>query len=230
MPSQLAWKLPDLAEIELAYSAFDPALLDSQDFERFQIPEPRGVAKRKAEFLCGRLCARQALLNLTGTASTPTRGADRAPQWPQGIVGSITHSGQQAAAIVAHQRHWQSLGLDLEQCLAVERAQSLSREILTPHEQRLLPPDPSTQAFFITLCFSLKESLYKALYPLVGRSFYFQDAEWVVLPAQGKAQLRLLTHLSPEWPQGSLVEGFYQQQESHLLSLIPVPHSTISSG
>ena len=220
---------PERLGLKLTYTAFCPEQLDNQDFARMNISEPPGVAKRKAEFLAGRLCARQALLQLTGTAQTPTRRPDRAPQWPQGIVGSITHSHQQAAAIVAHHSQWQGLGLDLEQLLAPERAQGLAREILTPHEQQLLPTDLAERAFFLTLCFSLKESLYKALNPLVGQSFYFQDAEWVALPTQGKAQLRLRKNLSNQWPQGSCLEASYQQQQDYLLTLVAVPHSTISS-
>ena len=42
------------------------------------------------------------------------RGADRAPQWPAGLVGSITHTVGYSAAVVARQGSLLSLGIDAE--------------------------------------------------------------------------------------------------------------------
>ena len=44
----------------------------------------------------------------------------------------------------------------------------------------------------ISLTFSAKESLFKALYPLVLRHFYFQDAEVLDVDDSGRLRLRLL--------------------------------------
>ncbi|TBU83256.1 4'-phosphopantetheinyl transferase [Pseudomonas daroniae] len=204
---------------------FDPAQLAPTDFATVGVPEVRGVAKRQAEHLAGRFCAREALRQVTGIASVPAVGADRSPQWPAQVSGSITHSHGWAAAIVAPRSHWRGLGLDAEHLLASKRAEGLATEILTPGElQRLHGQTAEQRALHISLTFSLKESLFKALYPLVHKHFYFQDAELLDLdPDQGSARLRLLIELSEEWPAGSELSGLYVDQEQRLLSLVAVP-------
>src|SRR3990167_6768713 len=90
-PLKSHWPLPhSLPALQLISTTFTPELLGAADFSRCAIEPVRGVAKRQAEYLAGRLCAREALRRLTGIATTPACGEDRAPQWPLGVVGSIT--------------------------------------------------------------------------------------------------------------------------------------------
>src|SRR5690606_12363090 len=116
------------------------------------------------------------------------------------------------------------LGLDVEQRLPNERAMRLAEEILTPAElQRLRGHSAADWSHWVTLTFSLKESLFKALYPLVGVHFYFQDAELLDWQADGSARLRLLTTLSAEWAAGSELDGQFCEFDGYLLSLVSVP-------
>ncbi|MCT2378183.1 4'-phosphopantetheinyl transferase, partial [Pseudomonas aeruginosa] len=130
------WPLPvALPGVQLRSTRFDPALLQPGDFALAGIQPPanilRAVAKRQAEFLAGRLCARAALFALDGRAQTPAVGEDRAPVWPAAISGSITHGDRWAAALVAARGDWRGLGLDVETLLEAERARYLHGEILT---------------------------------------------------------------------------------------------------
>jgi len=219
------WPLPQpLPGMQLISTRFDPARLTAEDFALCAIPSAKGLAKRQAEFLAGRLCAREALQRLTGSGSVPAVGADRAPQWPAGVVGSITHGGGWAAAVVARREDWRGLGLDMEQLLPPARAERLAGEILSPAELRRLPAlDAESRARLVTLTFSLKESLFKALYPLVLRRFYFQDAELLEWREDGSARLRLLSALSADWPGGVELDGQFALFDGRLLSLVSVP-------
>jgi len=219
------WPLPQrLPGVQLLSTRFDPALLAPEDFGRCAIAPVPGVAKRQAEYLAGRLCARAALLRLTGTASVPSIGADRAPQWPAGTLGSISHGSGWAGALVAQAQDWHGLGLDVEKLLPTARAERLAAEILTPAELFRLESLPSEQrAQRISLTFSSKESLFKALYPLVRRHFYFQDAELLEVAADGSLSLRLLIDLHPDWPAGSQLTGQFAEFEGYLLSLVAIP-------
>ncbi len=223
-PLREHWPLPrPLTGACLVSTCFDPALLAEEDFAACGIPRPRGISKRQAEFLAGRLCARSALQRLTGTASVPAVGDDRAPQWPAGISGSITHSHGRAAAVVARQEHWLGLGLDLERLLEAKRARLLAREVLTASEQQRLAGLPEErQALLVTLSFSLKESLFKALYPLVGRRFYFEHAELLDWSEDGQARLRLLSDLAADWPRGRELQGQFARLDDQLLSLVAI--------
>ena len=222
------WPLPDaLPDTVLLSTRFDPSLLVPDDFRRSQIEPPpsvqRSVAKRQAEFLAGRLCARAALLQLQGLDCSPAIGEDRAPVWPSGICGSITHSTGHAAAIVAQKADWRGLGMDLENLLNAERAERLAGEILTPAElKRMAAGRREQRALTVTLTFSVKESLFKALYPIVQQRFYFEHAEVLEWTDRGQVRLRLLTDLSSEWRNGSELDAQFAVKEGQLLSLVSI--------
>ncbi len=219
------WPLPrPLPGVQLLSTRFDPTLLERDDFLRWNIPEPKGVSKRQTEFLAGRLCAREALHRLTGSAYVPTVGEDRAPQWPAGTIGSITHGAGWAGVVVARRQQWCGLGLDVERLLTCERADRLAGEILTSGELELYAClNDNERALLVTRTFSLKESLFKALYPLVKQRFYFQDAEVLDVGADGIARLRLLIDLSEGWRNGAEVDGQFAIFDDYLLSLIAIP-------
>ncbi|QLG94501.1 4'-phosphopantetheinyl transferase superfamily protein [Pseudomonas yamanorum] len=227
-PLDAHWPLPDpLPGTVLLSTRFDPSLLVAGDFQRSAVPPPasiqRSVAKRQAEFLAGRLCARAALQQLEGLDCVPAIGEDRAPVWPEHICGSITHSTGHAAAIVAHKAQWRGLGMDLENVLTLERAERLAGEILTPDELQRMANGPRAQvAQWVTLTFSAKESLFKALYPIVQKRFYFEHAEVVEWSETGHARLRLLTDLSDEWCHGTELEAQFSVHEGQLLSLVAI--------
>lgn len=219
-----AWPAPlELPGAQLVRAQFDATQLHAEDFQRCDIAAVNGVAKRQGEYLAGRLCAREALRQLYGKPNVPARGEDGAPQWPLDIVGSITHGAGQAAALVAHASDWQGLGLDVEQQLGATRASKLAGEILTMAElQRANGLQAEAFARLVTLTFSLKESLFKALYPLVRQRFYFHDAELLSWNEDGRARLRLLIELGSGWTKGSELDGQFAEFDGYLLSLIGV--------
>ena len=224
-PLQHHWPLPrPVPGAVLVSCAFDPASLAGDDFQRAAIEQTpalqRSVAKRQAEYLAGRVCARAALQRLDGRHYVPATGDDRAPVWPADIAGSITHGKGWAAAVVAHRSDCAGLGLDQENLLDDERATRLAGEILTAAELQRL--DPNHPGLGVTLTFSLKESLFKALYPLVHKRFYFEHAEVLEWSVDGAARLRLLTDLSPQWHHGRELEAQYALFDGRLLSLVAV--------
>jgi len=223
------WPLPQLLPgAVLASNRFNPAELTPHDFLHCAIEAPasiqRSVIKRQAEFLAGRLCARSALEQLGVANYVPIIGDDRAPVWPQGLCGSITHGAGWAGAVVAHQANYRGLGLDMESIMPNVRARRLQAEILTAEELSRLDQLPAERiGLAVTLTFSLKESLFKALYPLVLRRFYFEHAEVMFWSEHGHARLRLLTDLSEEWHQGTELDAQFCVSDGHLLSLIAIP-------
>lgn len=227
-PLRADWPMPQPLPGSVWRSTdFVPAQLGVDDFARSAIEMPasiqRSVAKRQAEFLAGRLCARAALLQLDGTCATPAIGEDRAPVWPAHISGAITHSNGRAAALVALKDQWQGLGMDLENLLSTERAQRLAKEILTaPELQRLAAGPAADIALLVTLTFSVKESLFKALYPIVRQRFYFEHAEVLSWTHQGQVRLRLLTDLSEQWHHGRELDAQFCLLEGQLLSVVAI--------
>lgn len=173
------------------------------------------VEKRHMEFSAGRAAARQAMAQLSLPPQAIIHGKDRAPIWPQGITGSISHSASDCLAVVwlAHQ---QGIGIDLEPATPLEPA--LWPIILRPEEQDALQhaDDPAMQAKRI---FTIKEAVYKAQYPLSRQLFGF-DAISVSLQADQSMRFstRFLQQAFP-FRIGDILTGCHLQVEDQLLAL-----------
>ena len=121
---------------------------------------------RRLEFLSGRLYARKALqaLGHRGSADIPVAG-DRGPLWPEGVVGSITHTlggtGGWAAAAVCEVARFGSLGIDME-CRDNFDASALE-VVLTPTERAALKSaPPALRSHSAGLIWCAKEAVIKA--------------------------------------------------------------------
>jgi 4'-phosphopantetheinyl transferase EntD len=141
------------------------------------------VEVRRREFVTARRCAREALAKL-GHAPVPIRsGPNREPQWPVGLVGSITHTVGFRAAAVAPRSVFASIGIDTEQNGRLP--DGVEESITLPGEPEMLVAlncaFPATH--WGRLLFSAKESIYKAWYPLTGRWLGFEDARLTIDPA-----------------------------------------------
>lgn len=134
----------------------------------------RAAPKRRSEFCAGRFYARMALAELSLAPHPIPVGKSRAPIWPSDIVGSITHTDEICAVIVARQRDQVSLGLDIEddKPLATELVSliCLSTE-LDEIETRKSHADIDLPKLF----FVIKEAVYKMYYPIIGHFLDFHD-------------------------------------------------------
>ncbi len=135
----------------------------------------RAVEKRRLEFRAGRTCARRSLVALGFEPGAIVMGRDRAPEWPDGVVGSITHTKGYCAAVVGKAGDFAGLGVDAEAQGRV--GPELWAHIARPEEIGWLQrarddPEASVRA---TLLFSAKEALYKAQYPVTRAWLGFHD-------------------------------------------------------
>ncbi|WP_338848521.1 4'-phosphopantetheinyl transferase superfamily protein [Massilia sp. W12] len=176
--------------------------------------------KRQIEFAAGRWCARQALRQLAyhGAAEIGI-GEHRCPQWPDAFIGSISHSQGWALAVVGHRARFEAIGIDLEAILPEASAHSVSRHLAIASELAVGRLHGLPYAIWVSLLFSAKESLFKALYPAVGRYFHFHDAlaHDLHLP-QGRLSLRLCTHLSEQHPAGRAYPIRFAIHARHLIT------------
>lgn len=115
------------------------------------------VPARRAEFSAGRAAAREAM----GRALAVPMGADRAPIWPAGVSGSITHAAGWALAVVGAGL----IGVDLEP------DEDLPDEV---RDTVLIPAERGVSGREARLIFSAKECAYKAQYPVTGELFGFE--------------------------------------------------------
>lgn len=179
----------------------------------------RAVKKRRREFAAGRACARKAL-EFFGIYNRPLPvGPDRAPVWPAGIVGSITHCEEFVAAAVARRGLIRGIGVD------VERSDPLDPEvaqlICSPQEwewsRGVAPPDSTD---WLKVIFSAKEAAYKCLAPWCKRPFGFHDVEIAVHPAQGRFAVRLRTKAGFPYPNSMQLDGRFATSPTHVFTAV----------
>ena len=131
-------------------------------------------AKRRLEFNHGRSCARQALQQL-GYPNCPIPvSEDRAPIWPTAVVGSISHCGSSAAAVVAKSNAANGLGIDLEERVGLD---SKLLTMICCAEELASFNGNETDRLLAKVIFSAKESLYKCVWPEIRRFIDFLDVE-----------------------------------------------------
>ncbi|WP_117190465.1 4'-phosphopantetheinyl transferase family protein [Rhizobium terrae] len=166
---------PFISVAESALSADFPAL-----FPEEQTAIAGAMTRRQREFIAGRTCARQAMNGL-GLADMPIpMGVDRAPIWPGGVTGSISHSTTRCAAVAArHSDGIKALGIDLEEAAPLDEA--LAEDICTLSERIWLErQQPFIRGLLLTAIFSAKECAYKCQYPL-SHAIFGYDAVRVEL-------------------------------------------------
>jgi 4'-phosphopantetheinyl transferase EntD len=162
------------------------------------LPEERAVIarateSRRSEFATARVCARAALARLGQPAVAVLPGFRGAPQWPEGVTGSITHCVGYRAAAVAMTRDVVSLGVDAEPNEALPDQSML--ELIALDEERVRLGGLPAQRPGISwdrLLFSAKESVYKTWFPLTQRWLGFESADIVIDPREGTFTARLL--------------------------------------
>lgn len=200
---------------------------DLPDFLPKQLvpPEMRAaVKKRRAEFLAGQLCAQTSLKRAGFSSTMPTRNSDRSPLWPEGSAGSISHSRNEAIAIVGSTRLWKSLGVDIEHRAAPALASLLRCDIMGSAEDKLMTACFSDMHF--ERVFSVKEAAFKAIYPLARQMFEFRDIEIVSARADGRLTLQLLRDLDRSWRTGSTITAYHRVMNDVVFSIAGIPAET----
>jgi phosphopantetheine--protein transferase-like protein len=207
----------------------------------YGVSEKAGQSEsNRRSFMVGRLALRQALgMEVAGDKSILKDSFGR-PQVPAGFLGSISHKGNAGVALVrktdttTFQRDCinenpvlseeglspatMGIGIDIEE--AKPKRRSIARKVLTPNERRELGRLPNVSAEEeVLLRFSLKESIYKAMHPLICHYVGFQEAEIRPLPdgtADVTLQLKSGAHerfgeITAHWRR---IDGFFLSSSS----------------
>jgi enterobactin synthetase component D len=179
---------------------------------------------RKPTWLAGRIAMHEALRDL-GLDDGPILNNQRgAPELPAGVTGSISHKHTLAVALAARRLGGLSVGVDLEPVPTVPPAPTdpgwnhrpdISSRVMTPDELTALAALPaSLRRHEVVLHFSLKEAIYKAINPLIGRYVSFQEA--CVLPHPDGSVAVTLALAQQEGP--FVAEARWSEIAGHLLT------------
>lgn len=180
------------------------------------------VTKRQSEFIAGRHCAHMALAAHNILHGLIGVGTARQPLWPVGVVGSISHSHGYAVAVAARTCRYMAIGLDVENIVTVETQARLRKSIVNDDELHLLHNSASPEKV-VTLIFSVKESFFKAAYPLVGAYFGFDamsvlEIDWET----GKLLFVLHRDLAAEFTSSALLNARFRHIDNRMVTLFVV--------
>ncbi len=172
----------------LGYCDFSVTAYRPTDFAQLQLDYPvqlqQSVVKRQAEYLAGRYLCRVLLKHSGLFGNQPPQiatGLLRAPAWPAGITGSITHHQHSASVLILTGPSSASYfaGIDTELWLDEAQAEQIAASVHKPTERKILCAAGFSPAQATTLLFSAKEALFKAICSFVGEYFGFEAAELV---------------------------------------------------
>lgn len=166
----------------------------------------RATEPRRREFAAGRALARQAMASLGVAQVAIPAAADRAPVWPAGIVGSISHCSDWCVAAVARaSRDCISIGIDVEPAAPLDK--DLFGTVCGDEELRWLAQQPGhSRGLLAKAIFSAKESVYKAQYPLSREVIDFHAVSVAVDLEDGNFTAMFRRALEP-FPSGYRVKG-----------------------
>jgi phosphopantetheinyl transferase len=152
--------------------------------------------KRRIEFSTVRYCVEKALHSYELKRPPMVPDDCGAPQWPKGIVGSMTHRVGYCAAVVAPRCLVPAIGVDAE--VNASLPVRVTDKVALKTEKRLVSElrTERPNVAFDRLLFSIKESVYKAWFPLKRRRIAFRDI-LVEIDSNGTFCSHLLSSGSP---------------------------------
>jgi enterobactin synthetase component D / holo-[acyl-carrier protein] synthase len=184
----------------------------------------RATEKRRREFAAVRACARSALADLGVPPGPILPGLRGAPQWPPGIVGSMTHCHGYCAAAVARRQQLITIGVDAE---PDEPLPGGVLELISLPAERARVRDLAAAAAGISwdrLLFCAKEAVYKAWFPLNGQWLGFTDADISIDPVDRTFSARLLVPAPVlNGAPLSAFAGRWQAADGLLMAAVTVP-------
>jgi enterobactin synthetase component D len=163
---------------------------------------PRAIERRRTYFALGRAAAREALAEVGVPGVAIGRGAAGEPVWPEGVVGAISHAGDTAIALVGRNADYAGLGVDVEE-LARGPSARAARLVCRPPEMEWVDAEPGTRR--LTMLFSAKEAVFKAVFPIARVWLGFADAELEWVAERCGFDARLLKSAGECYPVGSVL-------------------------
>lgn len=152
----------------------------------------RAAPNRRAEFATVRHCAREVLARLGHPPAPLLPGPDREPQWPSGVVGSLTHCDGYRAAAAAHTAQIASIGIDAETHEPLP--EGVTPLVTVGNEPHMLAELSAAhpQIAWDRVLFSAKESIYKTWFPLARKWLDFTECELTLRLDNGSFSGRIL--------------------------------------
>lgn len=188
--------------VKILYCHFDKSKYVDEYYPALNVNFPSTLSKavdsRKAEYLIGRYLAKTILKDFGLSFADIGIGRNRSPVWPSGISGSISHTSDMVMCAISNSESTRYIGIDIELPLCRSTAYSVSQQVLRKDEIPIALNCGLTFEFVVSLAFSAKETLFKAIHKDVGHYFGFEAVRITQLSVSTRTLFMTLTeNLSP---------------------------------
>ena len=179
----------------------------------------KAAERRKKEFSTSRKAIRDLIHSQCEAWEGVIPDSRHMPVWPEGWVGSISHSKGICSVAIVRSNNLSSIGIDLE---SLNRIRSeLWRKIVSEEETSAIQAHAvQTERSvddLMTVVFSIKEAFYKYQFPKTGLWLGFLDVHLNFSPEQ-----TISISLRPDLPQ-DIAEGIkivYRITSNHVISTV----------
>ena len=207
--------------------------LDPADGDRLARDAPHRLARlpaaaapqRRLEYLAARAAAAM-LLRSQGSACIEVESEpDRAPIWPRGYTGSITHSALLAAVVVRATAPGASVGIDAQPLLDRAEASEVAGRCIHPGELAdCVRRSGLSDQQVTTLLFSAREAFFKCVDPAAQRQLWHLDVRVSALDlGSGRFELWVLNAPTPGLPAGQSLTGSFSFGSGHAFTAFEMP-------
>ncbi|WP_166418524.1 4'-phosphopantetheinyl transferase family protein [Cochlodiniinecator piscidefendens] len=204
--------LPPEAEVVVVDPRLPMGDLYPDEAKSMQSARPQ----RLREFTAGRTTLRRAMAGLDLPPQAIPMGDDRAPIWPNGVTGSLSHCDSACIGVVAHQAEVETLAIDIEPASPLH--QELWDTVFTKSEQEWLARQPvAERGIKAKEIFSAKECAYKAQYNKTKEIFDFQRFNVILL---GRTFSAMFTEDTGEYRKGHEISGKIGQADGYILTTV----------
>lgn len=186
------------------------------------MPEEAGhvahaIHARQTEFAAGRAAARIAMRDVGFAPQAVPAQYNRAPQWPAGLAGSISHTKELCMAVVSTDA--KSLGLDVEKIHVIDK--DIISTICSEREMDHIPY--ADQPHLALAIFAAKEATYKAQFPLTQTLFGF-DTLHVIMEPEARRFTATFVHAVGPFRVGYTLPGRFAEVAGHLVTAVTIGH------
>lgn len=203
----------------------DPAALPLALFPEEEAQIGRAVEKRVREYAAARGLYRTLLPRVGLPESALLNDVDRAPRWPEGVAGTITHTAGYCAVALAPSAEGAGavLGLGLDAEVEGPLKRNLWKSICTPEELAALEAMPEHDAALrAKLVFSAKECVYKAQYARTRTFLGFSAMRVEVDDAAATFRAVFAQRAGDVYAPGDVLEGRFVRTDTLVVTSVTI--------
>ncbi len=180
---------------------------------------------RQSSFLAGRAAVQQWQTKYSKAIFAVPRQSDGSPLWPASWLGSIAHSRTEAVAVLYYcssqvsPRSLRGIGIDVESVQQVSMLAGSADLLARQSEQKLFEDAGYGKEGALLAIFSIKESIYKAIYPSVKHYVDFLEVKIISIDRRGYWIGQMCSGLAQELYKSSRISGRLWQEQEQLYSV-----------